>query len=83
MIPMAGLFPELAVQNYRCFDFLIAIPAMHFPPVLNQLIANNHAVWMEERESRPFLVQTEQIQFFAQLAVIAFLRLFQHVQIGI
>ena len=81
MIPMAGGLPKLAVQNHRRLDFLITVAAMHLAPIIDQLIADNHAVRMEERKTRPLLVEAEQVKLFAQLAVVALRGLLQHGQI--
>ena len=51
---------------------------MDFPPIINESIPYNHAVGVEEREARSFVVQTEKIQFAPQFAVIAPLRLLKH-----
>ena len=83
MSPMTGLLPQLAVQNHRRLDFLIAIAAMYLTPVVNQLVADNHAVWMEEREARAFLMDAEQVKLLAQLAMVALGSLLQHLQISI
>ena len=83
VIPMAGRFPELAVHNHRRLDFLIAIAAMNFTPVVNQFVADNHAVRMEEREPRAFFMQAEQVKFLAQFAMVALGSLFEHVQVFI
>lgn len=48
---MTGLFPKFAVHDHRGHDFLIAITTMHFTPVIDEFIADDHAIRMEERES--------------------------------
>ena len=83
MIPVARSLPQLTVHNHRRFDFLVAVAAMHLTPVIDEFIANNHAVGVEEGEARPLLMQGEKIQFLAQLAVVALLSLLQHMQVGV
>ena len=83
VIPVAGRLPELAVQDDRRLDLLVAITAMDIAPVVNELVADNHAVRMEEREARAFLVQAEEVELLAELAVVALLGLLEHVEVGI
>ena len=81
MSPMTGLFPKFAVHDHRGHDFLIAITTMHFTPVIDEFIADDHAIRMEERESRTFLMQAEKIELFAQFTMIAFLGFLQHLKV--
>ena len=81
--PVAGRLPELTVQNHRRLDLLVAVAAMDFAPVIDELIADNHAVRMEEREARAFFVKAEEVKLLAELAMVALLRFFEHVEVGI
>ena len=83
VIPVAGRLPELAVQDDRRLDLLVAIAAMDIAPVVDELVADDHAVRMEEREARAFLVQAEEVELLAELAVVALLGLLEHVEVGI
>ena len=83
MIPVAGRLPELTVQDDRRLDLLVAVAAMDIAPVIDELIADDHAVRMEEREARAFLMQAEEVELLAELAVIALLGLLEHVQVRI
>ena len=56
---------------------------MQLAPEILQLIADHHAFCMEKRESRAFLLDTEQIEFLAQFSVVAASRFLQHRQISV
>ena len=81
--PMPRGLPELTAENHRRADLLIAVAAMYLAPIVEQCVAQCHAVRMEEREARPLLVQAEEIQFSAEFPMVALCRLLQHVQVGI
>ena len=83
MSPVTGTLPQLTIQNHRSADFLITITAMYLTPVINQLIADNHTIWMEEWETWAFLMNAKEIQLFAQLAMVTLGSLLQHLQISI
>ena len=83
VIPVAGRLPKLAVQDDRRLDLLVAIAAMDIAPVVDELVADDHAVRMEEREARAFLVQAEEVELLAELAVVALLGLLEHVKVGV
>ena len=55
MIPMPAAQPQLLIEHNRRFDFQIAVLGMDLPPEILQLVAQHHALRMEERESRPLL----------------------------
>ena len=57
--PVPRLFPNPSIQYDRRANLLIAVAAMYLTPVIDELVANDHAVRMKERESRAFLVQAE------------------------
>ena len=83
MSPVTGTLPQLTIQNHRCADFLITITAMYLTPVINQLIADNHTIWMEEWEAWAFLMNAKEIQLLAQLAMVTLGSFLQHLQISI
>ena len=83
MVPMAGLMPQGFVKNDRRFDFFITELRMELPPEVFQLVANDHAFGVEKREPRAFLLNAEEIQFLAELAMVPSGGFFQHVQIGV
>ena len=81
--PMPRGLPELTAENHRRADLLIPVAAMYLAPIVEQCVAQCHAVRMEEREARPLLVQAEEIQLSAEFPMVALCRLLQHVQVGI
>ena len=81
--PMPRGLPELTAEDHRRADLLIAVAAMYLAPIVEQCVAQCHAVRMEEREARPLLMQAEEIQFSAEFSVVALCRLLQHVKVGI
>ena len=83
MSPVTGTLPQLTIQNHRSADFLITITAMYLTPVINQLIADNHAIGVEEWEAWAFLMNAKEIQLLAQLAMVTLGSLLQHLQISI
>ena len=78
---MSGLLPKLAVHDHRRLDFLIVVTAMNFAPVIDELIADDHAVRMEERESRAFFMQAENIQLLAEFTMVTLGSFLEHMQI--
>ena len=54
---------------------------MHFAPIVDKGISENHAVGQEERESGALVHDGEQAEFLAELSVVALLRLFEHMKI--
>ena len=82
MIPVAGGFPQLPVHNHGGHDFLVAVFAVHFSPVVDQGIPDDHAIGQEEREPGAVIAEHEQTQLFAQFPVVTFFRFFHHVQVS-
>ncbi len=80
VLPVAGLFPKLPVQDQRRPDLLVAGTAMLLTPEREQLFDNDHAVMVKERKTRALPMEAEKIEFAAETAVIPFFRLFQHLQ---
>ena len=81
VIPVTGRLPELTVQDHRRLNLLVAVAAVYLAPVVDELIADDHAVRMEEREARAFLMQAEEVELLAELAVIALLGLLEHMEV--
>ena len=81
--PMSRGLPQLAAEDHGCADLLIAVAAMHLAPVFQQLIAQDHAVRVEEREARPLLMDAEEVKLPAELAMVALCRLLKHMEVGI
>jgi hypothetical protein len=80
---VTGLLPEDAIKHHRCFDFLIAMLGEQIAHVLFDALPDDPTVRMPEHHARRFFLQMEQVELSSQFAMIAFFRLFQHVQIGI
>ncbi len=68
VIPMAGLEPQFLGQNHRGHDFYIAEFFEEFSFVFHQLVAQVHALRVEEREARTFFMEGEEIQRFSASA---------------
>ena len=81
VIPVTGTLPQLAVEDHRGGNLNVAVALVYLAPVVDQGVLEGHAVRQEERKARAFLGQHEQAELLAQLAVIALLRLFQHVEV--
>ena len=81
VIPVTGALPQLAVEDHRGGDLNVAVALVYLAPVVDQGVLEDHAVRQEEREAWALLGQHEQAELLAQLAVIALLRLFQHVEV--
>ncbi|MNI62408.1 hypothetical protein D3C73_1177290 [compost metagenome] len=77
MIPVSGLLPEPVVHHQGCADFVIAPLELQLPGEILQLVPDRHAALEIEGHSRRLFGEHEQLQLFAELAVIALLRLFQ------
>ena len=70
VIPVAGADPQIPVEDHGGTDLLIAPSLVLLPPEGFQLVAQDHAVGVEEGEPRTFVMDIEQIQLPAQLPVI-------------
>ena len=71
MIPVAGLNPQLLGKDDRCHDFHITEFLEQFSFIIHEHISESHALWMEEGESRAFIMEGEEVQLLAQLSVIS------------
>ena len=83
MIPVTGLFPQVAAQDRRRADFVVFRFIVQFIPEFEQRLAENHAFCVEEREARAFFVEAEQVELLAQFTMVTLFRFSQHVQICI
>ena len=81
VVPVAGAVPQIRVEDHRGLDFLVARLRVFFAPEVFELVADNHSLGMEERETRSFFVHREQVQFLAELSVVALLRFFEACQV--
>ena len=83
VIPVAGFLPQGTVEDLRAAHFLVAAVAIYAPHVLLNFLPDDPAVRMPEHQAGRLVLQVEQVHLLAEFAVIAFLGLFQHVQIGV
>ena len=80
---MTGAFPQLTVHHHGSGNFYVAVTLVDSAPVVNQSVAQNHALGQEEGEAGAFVTQHVQTQFLTQLTVVALLCFFQHLQVVI
>ena len=80
LFPVARHLPQLAVDDLRRVHFDIAASPLLAAHVILQFGVDRPAVRMPENLARRLFLHVEQAHFAAQLAVIAFGRFFQHVQ---
>ncbi len=78
MVPVAGAVPQRLIEDNRRRDFHIAVALVHLAPVIDQRIAQHHALRQEEREARSLLCEHKQAEVSAKLAVVALLCLLNH-----
>ncbi len=83
VLPVAGLLPQAAVHHGRRPHFLVAVLDELLPHVLLDLLPHDPALGVPERHARRLVLHVEEIEQPGELAVIALLRLFQTVQVGI
>src|SRR6218665_125700 len=81
LVPVTGFLPQALVENLWPLDLLIAVVAVHAPHVLLDLLPQRPALGMPEHGAGRMLVDVEQIELAAELAVIAFFCLFEHRQV--
>ncbi len=79
---MAGGLPQGLVEHLRRVDLLIGAgePPAH---VVGQVLVERPALGVPEDDARPLLLEVEEVHLAAQTAVVALLRLRQHVEIGV
>jgi len=81
VFPVAGFLPQRAIHHLRGADFLIAMHGQHAAHVLLDRLPQTPALRVPENHARRFVLHVEEIELLTQLAVIALLSLFQHVQV--
>ena len=81
IVPVAGLLPQADVDDLRRLDFVVAGGLVGLAHVLLDLLPDGPAFRVPENQARRFVLEVEQVQLLAQLAVIALLGLLQHVQV--
>ena len=83
LVPVAGLLPQGLVENLRPLHFLVAVLAIDAAHVLLDLLPQRPALGVPEHSAGRVLVDVEQVELTAELAVVTLLGLFQHVQVGV
>ena len=81
MIPVAAALPELAVEDHGGGDLHIAVLFVDLAPVVDQGVAQDHALGQEEGEAGAFVGEHEQAQLLADLAVVALLGLLDALEV--
>ena len=82
-VPMTRCLPETSFQHNRRRDLNISFSAMDLPPIINQQVLQDHALWQKYRQSRSFIKDRKYSKLFPQLSVISCFCLFNHMQIFI
>ncbi|MNS68801.1 hypothetical protein D3C72_1020910 [compost metagenome] len=82
VLPVAGLFPERTVHHLRRAHLVVAGFAQAAAHVLLDGLPHLPALRVPEHHARRLFLQVEQVERLAQLAVVALLGFFQHVQVG-
>ena len=81
VVPVAGLLPQRAVEDLRRLHFLVAVDLVLVAHVLLHLLPDGPALRMPEDQARRLVLEVEQVELLAQLAVVALFRFFQVVQV--
>jgi hypothetical protein len=78
VVPVAGLLPQVAVEDLRGGDLLVAGGDVDLPPVGHEGVLERDAVRQEEREPGPLFGHHEDAELLAELAVVPLLGLLHH-----
>ncbi len=81
VIPVARTQPERPVEDHRGLDLDISAFGMFLPPERNEVVHNDHSLWVEEGESGAFRVYAEEVELFSQFPVIPRLGFFDPAEI--
>jgi len=77
VLVVPGTVPERRVEDLRGDDFLVAILPVEPAGIVHQPVVDQRPLREEERARRRLGVEREQLQFLAELAVVALLRLLE------
>ena len=80
-VPVTGFFPQRLVQQLRALDFLVAVVLVNLAHVLLNALPDRPAFRVPKYQTRRMVVNVKQVEFLAQLAVVALVGFFQHRQI--
>ena len=81
LVPVTGFFPQAFVDDLWAFDFVVTAVAVDLAHVLLHLLPDGPPFGMPENQTGRVVVDMEQVQLTAELAVIAFFGLFKAQQI--
>src|SRR5690606_2093814 len=81
VVPVPGLLPERQVENLGRLDLLVTVVAIHGAHVLLDLLPDRPALGMPEDETRSLFLHVKEPQPTAKTTLVAFLGLFDHLQI--
>ena len=82
VLPVARLLPQALVEELRALDLLVAGVAVDLAHVLLDRLPERPALRVPEDDARRDLVDVEQVELAAELAVVALLGLLEHVQVA-
>ena len=74
-VPVTRLLPQLLVHQRRRIDLLVAAARLDLAHRVAQRVVQTPALWVPERGTRRDVVEAEQVELNAQLAVVALLGL--------
>mmetsp|Transcript_37514 Transcript_37514/g.87440 ORF Transcript_37514/g.87440 Transcript_37514/m.87440 type:complete len:538 (+) Transcript_37514:6674-8287(+) len=81
LVPVPRLLPQALVQDLRALDLQVAVVAVDAAHVLLHLLPDRPALGVPEHDARRVLVDVEQVQLLAELAVVALLGFFEQRQV--
>ncbi|KFB73887.1 MAG: hypothetical protein AW09_000841 [Candidatus Accumulibacter phosphatis] len=80
---MPGFFPQGTVENLRTLHFLVAIVPIDATHILFDFLPDRPPLWMPEHHSRRFVLKMKQVELPTEPAMVPFLGLLEHVQVGL
>ena len=83
LVPVAGGFPQCAVDKLRRLHLVITAFFKAAAHIALDLAIDGPSARMPEYRSRRLFLKVEETKLLAELAVIALLRLLQHMEIGV
>jgi hypothetical protein len=73
VVPVAGFFPQLDIEDLRTADLLIAGIAIDLAHVLFDRLPDLPALGVPEHQAGRFFLHVEQVELLAELAMVALL----------
>ena len=80
---MAGGLPQRAIDKLWCLHLVIATLFKAAAHIGLDLAIDGPSAWMPENRPRRLLLKMEETELLAEFAVVPFLRLLQHMEIGV